>query len=81
MYQHKFDKEAFKKEVKNNVKTLFRKSVDEATQQQLFQAVSYAVKDEIIDRWIQTQELYKKEDPKTVYCRWSSSWAVRLAIT
>ncbi len=67
MYQHKFDKEAFKKEVKNNVKTLFRKSVDEATQQQLFQAVSYAVKDEIIDRWIQTQELYKKEDPKTVY--------------
>ena len=67
MYQHKFDKEVFKKEVKNNVKTLFRKSVDEATQQQLFQAVSYAVKDEIIDRWIQTQELYKKEDPKTVY--------------
>lgn len=67
MYQHKFDKEEFKKEVKNNVKTLFRKSVDEATQQQLFQAVSYAVKDEIIDRWIQTQELYKKEDPKTVY--------------
>lgn len=67
MYQHKFDKEEFKKEVKSNVKTLFRKSVDEATQQQLFQAVSYAVKDEIIDRWIKTQDLYKKEDPKTVY--------------
>lgn len=60
-------KEEFKKEVTNNVRKLYRKSVEEATPQQLFQAVSYAIKEEIIDRWIATQEQYKKDDPKTVY--------------
>ena len=49
-----FDKEGFKKEVINNVKTLYRKTIDEATQQQVFQAVAYAIKDDIIDRWIAT---------------------------
>lgn len=67
MRQEKFNKEEFKKTVKNNVKRLYRRTVDEASQQQLFQAVSYAVKDEIIDRWLLTQEQYKKDDPKTVY--------------
>ena len=67
MRQEKFNKEEFKKTVKNNVKRLYRRTIDEASQQQLFQAVSYAVKDEIIDRWLLTQEQYKKDDPKTVY--------------
>ena len=62
-----FDKELFKKTVKNNVKRLYRKNVEEATEQQLFQAVAYAVKDDIMDNWIATQEQYKKDDPKTVY--------------
>lgn len=62
-----FDKENFKKEVINNVKNLFRKSIDEATQQQVFQAVAYAVKDDIIDRWIATQKAYEKQNAKTVY--------------
>ena len=62
-----FDKEAFKKEVTHNVRTLFRKTIEEATPQQLFQAVSYAVKDEIIDNWLATQKAYDEEDPKTVY--------------
>lgn len=48
------------KNCKSNVKRLYRKTVEEATQQQLFQAVSYAVKDDIIDRWLMTQEQYKK---------------------
>ena len=60
-------KKAFKKEVEHNVKTLYRKTVDEATPQQLFQAVSYAVKEAIIDDWIATQNQFKKDDPKTVY--------------
>lgn len=60
-------KEKFKKEVAGNVKQLYRKGVEEATQQQLFQAVCYAVKEEIIDRWLATQAQYKNEDPKTVY--------------
>ena len=62
-----FDKEGFKKEVINNVKTLYRKTIDEATQQQVFQAVAYAVKDDIIDRWIATHKEYEKENVKTVY--------------
>ena len=62
-----FDKELFKKTVKNNVKRLYRKTIEEATEQQLFQAVAYAVKDDIMDNWIATQEQYKKDDPKTVY--------------
>ena len=61
-----FDKEGFKKEVINNVKTLYRKTIDEATQQQVFQAVCYAVKDDIIDRWIATHKEYEKENVKTV---------------
>ena len=62
-----FDKEAFKKEVVNNVKTLYRKTIDEATQQQVFQAVSYAIKDTIIDQWIATHKEYEKKNVKTVY--------------
>ncbi len=62
-----FDKELFKKVVQNNVKRLYRKTIEEATEQQLFQAVAYAVKDDIMDNWIATQEQYKKDDPKTVY--------------
>ena len=67
MYNPIFEKEKFKREVTNNVKTLFRKTVDEATPQQLFQAVSYAVKEVIIDDWIATQKAYKEQDPKIVY--------------
>ena len=63
----RFDKKAFQKEVTHNVKTLFRKEVEEATQEQLFQAVSYAVKEIIIDDWLATQKIYKNEEPKTVY--------------
>ena len=54
----RFEKKAFKAAVKDNVKTLYRKTIDEATPQQLFQAVSYAVKDVIIDDWIETQKRY-----------------------
>ena len=61
------DKEVFKERVKENVKTLYRKTIREADQQQLFQAVSYAVKDEIINNWLATQKQYEMDDPKTVY--------------
>lgn len=61
-----FDKEGFKKEVITNVKTLYRRPIEEATPQQVFQAVSYAVKDDIIDRWIATHKEYEK-NVKTVY--------------
>lgn len=67
MYSKRFEKEAFKEEVKNNIKNLYRKTIEEATGRQIFQAVSLAVKETIIDYWIATQAEMEKEDPKTVY--------------
>ena len=67
MINPRFEKEAFKKEVEQNVKQLFRKTVDEVSQQELYQAVSYVVKDAIIDDWIATQKQNEKDDPKIVY--------------
>ncbi len=64
---YRIDKEAFKKDVVYNVKSLYRKTIDEATPQQVYQAVSLAVKDMIIDRWIATHKEYDKEDAKIVY--------------
>ncbi|HIT89610.1 MAG TPA: glycogen/starch/alpha-glucan phosphorylase, partial [Candidatus Merdenecus merdavium] len=63
----KFDKEAFIQEVKNNVKALYRTTIDKANKQQIYQGVSYAVKDHIIDNWIETQKRYDEKDVKTVY--------------
>ncbi|MBD5461265.1 MAG: glycogen/starch/alpha-glucan phosphorylase, partial [Lachnospiraceae bacterium] len=62
-----FDKELFKRSVLYNVKTLYRKTMEEASQQQIFQAVGYAIKDVIVDNWMESQKAYEKEDPKTVY--------------
>ncbi|HPF29742.1 MAG TPA: glycogen/starch/alpha-glucan family phosphorylase, partial [Lachnospiraceae bacterium] len=62
-----FDKELFKRSVLYNIKTLYRKTLEEATPQQVFQAVSYAVKDQVVDMWLETQKQYEKKDPKTVY--------------
>ena len=61
------DKEMFKRSVLYNVKTLYRKTLEEATEQQIFQAVAYAVKDNIVDHWLKTQAAYDEKDPKTVY--------------
>ncbi len=67
MYNPRFEKETFKKEVKQNVKNLFRKEIEEVSQQELFQAVSFAVKEAIIDDWIATQRQLDKDDPKIIY--------------
>ncbi len=63
----KFDKEQFKKEVAFNVKTLYRRNIEEATQQQIFQGVAYAIKDDIVDNWMATQKAWEEQDPKMVY--------------
>ena len=63
----RFDKEVFIEGVKSNLKTLYRQTLVDATKQQVFQAVSYAVKDTIIDNWMETQKVYEEEDPKMVY--------------
>ena len=62
-----FDTELFKRSVLYNVKTLYRKTLEEATDQQIFQAVSYAIKDAVVDQWMTTQKEFDKQDPKMVY--------------
>ncbi|HAP20947.1 MAG TPA: hypothetical protein DCR27_06690, partial [Lachnospiraceae bacterium] len=62
-----FDKEVFKKNVLDNLKSLFRKTMETASQQEIFQAVAFEVKDLIIDRWLATQKAYKEQDAKYVY--------------
>ena len=61
------DKKQFVKEVKETVRYLYRKNLEEATQQEIFQAVSYVIKDVIIDDWLATQQAFDKQDPKIVY--------------
>ena len=72
MIDKQFEKEEFKKSVKENVKFLYRKTLEEATQEQIFQAVSYTVKDVIIDNWLRRSY---------IICPWSSLWAVPLETT
>ena len=62
-----FDKEEFKKQVVTNVKNMYRKTIDEASKQQVFQAVAYTVKDYVIDRWITSHKEFEKQDAKVVY--------------
>ncbi len=62
-----FDRELFKRSVRYNVKTMFRKNIEDASSQEIFQAASYAIKDVIVDNWMRTQKEYEKKDPKMVY--------------
>lgn len=62
-----FSKKEFIKAVTENVKTMYRKTLKEASQQEIFQAVSLAVKDIIMDEWMATQQVIEHDDPKTVY--------------
>ncbi len=60
-------KEELKKAIAYNMRMLYRKDVEEATPQQAYQALSYALKDYIVDMWMNTHKTYEKEDAKTVY--------------
>ena len=62
-----FDKETFKKSVIYNVKSQYRRNIEDATPAQIYQAVAYAVKDVIIDEWIASHKEYEKQDAKTLY--------------
>ena len=62
-----FNKEKFKKGVKEEVKNLFRTTLEEASSHQIYQAVCYVAKDVIIDNWMKTQKVINEKDPKIVY--------------
>lgn len=63
----KLNKDEFRLDIENYLKNLFRKNVSEATQQQLFQAVAYAIKDVIVEQWMTTHKKFEQQDVKTVY--------------
>ena len=67
MKTERFDKKLFKQEVLNNLKTQFRVELDNASQQQIYQAVAYALKEWIIEDWMDTQKTYEEKDPKILY--------------
>ena len=67
MSKMSFSKEEFKKQVKDYVKIVSRKTIEEASQQDIYTAVAYGLKDYIIDQWIATHKEYEKQDAKTVY--------------
>ncbi len=62
-----FQKEVFKKEVKDYIKIMSRKTIDEASDLDIYTGVAYGLKDYIIDQWIATHKEYEKKDAKTVY--------------
>ena len=61
------NKEDFRMDVENYLKNLFRRDVEEATNQQIFQAVAYSIKDVIVEQWMATHKKFEQEDAKTVY--------------
>lgn len=63
----KFSKEEFKKEVRDYVKVVSRKTMEEATKLDIYKGVAYGLKDYIIDQWIATHKEYEQRDVKTVY--------------
>ncbi|MDF2951312.1 MAG: glycogen/starch/alpha-glucan phosphorylase [Anaerocolumna sp.] len=63
----KFDKELFKENVHEYMKLLYRKTLDEASEQQIFQAVALSIKNTIMDNWMDTHKEYEARDVKTVY--------------
>ena len=67
MRDNTFSKKEFISKVTSEVKSSYRKTLEEASQQELFQAVSNVVKDVIMDQWLATQQVIDKDDPKIVY--------------
>lgn len=64
--QFTFDKDLFKRSVEYNVRTMYRRTMKDATEQQVFQASALALKDQIIDCWMRTQKAFSDQEPKTL---------------
>ncbi len=62
-----FDKEEFKRSIIYTLKSKYRKKIEDASKQEMFQAVAFAVKEMIVDKWIATHKQYEKQDVRTVY--------------
>ncbi|MBQ9633118.1 MAG: glycogen/starch/alpha-glucan phosphorylase, partial [Lachnospiraceae bacterium] len=59
--------DVLKKTIKNNVRRMYRKDFDEASNQEIYQALSLAVKDIVVEDWIATQKAIHEQKPTIVY--------------
>ena len=73
-----FNKKKFINEVTETVRHMYRKQLKEASQQEIFQAVSYVVKDVVIDDWLATQQAFDDQDPKIVSAAGALKTSARL---
>ncbi len=60
-------KEEFKANVTHNIKVLSKCNLENATNEQIYEAVAFTIKETIADTWIKTNETYRKENPKILY--------------
>lgn len=64
---YNISKDELKGLIVDNVKNLYRKTVDSASKEELYQAAVFAVRDVITDKWIKTHNDYAEKDVKVVY--------------
>ena len=67
MREQVFNKKSFIKAVSEHIKVMYRKTLEEASQQEIYQAVAHITQDVIMDQWLATQRVIEKDDPKIVY--------------
>lgn len=61
------NKEDFKKQLVENLRILSRKTIDNASNENIYQALVFTIRDLVSDKWISTHDTYNKEDCKIVY--------------
>ena len=62
------NKEEIKNQVASALRTLYRRTVETATPQQIYGALAFTVKEYLTDQWIDTHDYYDRpEDVKIVY--------------
>ncbi|MCD7854383.1 MAG: glycogen/starch/alpha-glucan phosphorylase [Clostridiales bacterium] len=61
------NKEVFKKQLTENVKTLTRKTIEKASPHEMYQALVFTIRDYVTDKWIATHDKYDETGCKIVY--------------
>ena len=60
-------KEQLKEKLRENVKTLSRKTIETASNEQVYEALAFTIRDIVTDKWIATHDMYANVDAKVVY--------------
>ncbi len=60
-------KQELKTRILENVKTISRKTIKTADNEQIYQALAFTIRDIVTDKWIATHDTYMEEDVKVVY--------------